>query len=230
MWRFLAGRFAREEYLGLHLTIGFLVTVAGLWLFAGITEDVITNAPLTQFDISLLTWIRAHSTPAGDRIFSAISAIGSPGALSVLFVIVSVALAVRRRRLLCAAWILALAGDWVLNVALKNVVRRPRPADAALFLQGHSFSFPSGHAMGALGCYGMLAYLAIMGLERRAARWAIVGAAAVLVLAIGASRLYLGVHYFSDVVGGYAAATIWLAVCISGLEVARRRSAPGSAP
>ncbi len=64
-WTFVAGRFARGEYLGLHLTIGFVISVAGLWLFGGITEDVIHHDPLTQFDVTLLTWLHARATSAG---------------------------------------------------------------------------------------------------------------------------------------------------------------------
>src|SRR5437879_5973757 len=72
-WTFVAARFARGEYLGLHLTIGFVISVAGLWLFGGITEDVIHHDPLTQFDMTLLNWVHARATPAGYAIFNAIS-------------------------------------------------------------------------------------------------------------------------------------------------------------
>ena len=75
--------------------------------------------------------------------------------------------------------------------------------------------------------YGMLAYLLLVLLpEARARSPLVVGAAAVLILAIGFTRLYLGVHYFSDVAGGYAAGVIWLSACISGLEITRRWRPP----
>src|SRR6266849_5194237 len=83
-WTFVAGRFARGEYLGLHLTIGFVISVAGLWLFGGITEDVIHHDPLTQFDVTLLTWLHARATSAGYAISNAISLLGSPVTLTVL--------------------------------------------------------------------------------------------------------------------------------------------------
>ncbi len=78
--------------------------------------------------------------------------------------------------------------------------------------------------MGSLIGYGMLAYvLVVLVVQRRALRVGVVVGAAVLIVAVGLSRLYLGVHYFSDVVGGYAAGVLWLSACISGIEVARRR-------
>ena len=78
--------------------------------------------------------------------------------------------------------------------------------------------------MGSLVAYGMIAYLVIAEWPRWSVRLAVIGGVTLLVLLIGLTRLYLGVHYFSDVVGGYAAGAVWLATCISACEVARRRS------
>jgi len=233
-WTFVAGRFARGEYLGLHLTIGFVISVAGLWLFGGITEDVIHHDPLTQFDVTLLTWLHARATSAGYAISNAISLLGSPVTLTVLALGVGLLLATRRQWILLGGWLAAFAGGGLLDVVLKLVIRRPRPPYAAAFLHHESWSFPSGHAMGSLIGYGMLAYLlGVLWIHRRRAQISVVLGAALLIVAIGFSRLYLGVHYFSDVVGGYAAGLLWLSACISGLEVARRWRAgapPAAAP
>jgi len=231
---FVAARFARGEYLGLHLTIGLAISVAGLWLFGGITEDVIHHDPLTQFDVTLLNWVHARATPAGYAIFDAISLLGSPATISVLALVVGLLLAARRQWILLGGWLAAFAGGGLLAEALKVVIRRPRPPYAAGFLHHYSWSFPSGHAMGSLIGYGMLAYvLTVLWIHRRSAQVSLVLGAALLIGAIGLSRLYLGVHYFSDVVGGYAAGLLWLSACISGLEVARRWRAgapPAAAP
>jgi undecaprenyl-diphosphatase len=224
-WSFLAARFARGEYLGLHLTIGFLLSAVGLWVFLGVTEDVIHNDPLTQFDLTLLNWLQAHHGPASDQIFRAISALGSPLVLITLALGVALFLGISKEGLLLEGWLLAFLGGALLNNVLKSVIHRPRPYAASASLS-HSWSFPSGHAMVSLIAYGMLTYLLmILGHRSRRARLAIVGCATLLVLAIGFSRLYLGAHYFSDVVGGYAAGMLWLSACISGLEVTRRRPA-----
>jgi len=233
-WTFVAARFARTEYLGLHLTIGFLISLAGLWLFGGITEDVIHHDPLTQFDVTLLNWVHARATPAGYAIFNAISLLGSPVTMSVLALGVALLLAVRRQWILFGGWLAAFAGGGLLDEGLKLVIRRPRPPYAAAFLHHASWSFPSGHAMGSLIGYGMLAYvLVVLWIHPRRTQISVVLGAALLIGAIGLSRLYLGVHYFSDVVGGYAAGLLWLSACISGLEVARRWRAgvqPTAAP
>ena len=220
MWTFVAGRFARGEYLGLHLTIGLIVSIAALWLFGAVTEDVIHHDPLTELDLDIVTWFRAHSTPALDHIAVAVSLVGSPVTMAVVGVTVAIVLAVRRRWILFSGWAAVFAGGGVLDWGLKQVIRRPRPTGASAFLYGGSFSFPSGHAMGSLFGYGMLAYLLTRFWAKTwRQRLSIIIITTVLVVAIGLSRLYLGVHYFSDVVAGYAAALVWLAACISGVEI-----------
>jgi len=222
--RFIAARFVRGEYLGLHLTVGFLLSLAALWLFAGVTEDVVHHDPLTRFDLTLTRLFRTHATPLGDKIFSIVSALGSPGAMAIVGVAGALLLLARRKWLVLAAWVAAFGGAGLLTVVLKNIIQRPRPPGAAEFLFGTTYSFPSGHALGSLVGYGMLAYVVgSIWIERQRARVRLIVATAVLVIAIGISRLYLGVHYFSDVVAGYAVGVLWLSVCISGLQVAQRR-------
>ena len=226
-------RFARGEYLGLHLTLGLVISLAGLWVFAGVTEDVIHHDPLTQFDVALLDWLHARATATGYAVFNAISLLGSPVTLTILALAMALLLAARRESIVLAGWLAAFAGGGLLDVVLKLVIRRPRPPGAAAFLQHFSWSFPSGHAMASLIGYGMLAYvLTLLWIHRRSAQIAVVLGAALLIIAIGFSRLYLGVHYFSDVVGGYAAGVLWLSACVSGLEVARgwRAGLPSAAP
>jgi undecaprenyl-diphosphatase len=222
--KFIVARFAREEYLGLHLTIGFVLSLAAVWLFAGVTEDVVHHDSLTRFDLTLETWIRAHSTPLGDRIFTVVSALGSPPIMAAIGAGGALLLLVRRQWLVLSAWVGAFGGAGLLTLVLKNLIQRPRPVEATTFLYGMSFSFPSGHALGSLVGYGMLAYLiGSKSIESARGRGRLGIATAVLVLAIGISRLYLGLHYFSDVVAGYAVGVLWLSVCISGLQMAQRR-------
>src|SRR5256885_1697148 len=122
-----------------------------------------------------------------------------------------------------AGWATAFAGASLIDHWLKLTIHRPRPVYAAALLHNPSWSFPSGHAMGSLVGYGMLAYVLMLLArgKRDTQRW-IAAAAAVLIVAIGISRLYLGVHYFSDVVGGYAAGLLWLSACVCAVELGRR--------
>ena len=223
-WTFLAARLARGEYLGLHLTIGIVISLGAAWLFGGVTEDVIHHDPLTRVDLQVATWFRAHATPLGDAVGVFFSTIGSPVGMAVLCAIVLIVLLYRRWWITLAGWLAAFAGAGVIDHFIKIIIRRPRPEGAARFLHGASFSFPSGHALGSLVGFGMLAYLLIefWGPAHRH-RVAVTILATLLVVAIGLSRLYLVVHYLSDVIAGYAAALVWLAACITGVEIALRQ-------
>src|SRR5207245_9833154 len=187
-----------------------------------VTEAAIHHDPLTRFALSLAGVMNAHATPLGYAVASAISLAGSPVAMAVLALAVAAILLARRQWIVLLGWMAAFAGGGVLNLALKRIIQRPRPLYGAAFLHGESFSFPSRHAMGALIGYGMLAYVLVtLWAERSRAQVGIGGTAALLVAAIGMGRLHLGLHSFSDVVAGFAAGTVWLAACVSGVEVAR---------
>ena len=124
-------------------------------------------------------------------------------------------------RLLAAVWLIAGAGAGLLNFAPKNFYDRPRPPFKDSWVYESNQSFPSGHSTGSLVIYGLLAYLLLLVLSGRRTRGAVVAGTVLLVLAIGFSRVYLGAHYFSDVVGGYCVGAAWLIVCISAVESVR---------
>ena len=195
-----------------------------MWLFAGLAEDVVHGESITRFDASLLDWLRHRATPIGYYVFQIITLLGAPFTMLIIEVLGAVRLIRERRWVPLSGWLAAILGGGLLDLALKAAIHRPRPPDAELFLVGTSWSFPSGHALGSLVGYGMLSYvLVVWWVHTRRAQAAIVAGAALIVLLVGMSRLYLGVHYFSDVMAGWAAGTLWLAACISGLEVVRRQ-------
>jgi membrane protein DedA with SNARE-associated domain/membrane-associated phospholipid phosphatase len=225
-WAFLGRRFSAVEYLGLHLTIGLLLSLAALWVFASIAEDVIHHDPITQFDIEVAHALHAYGSTTALTIASTVTFAGSPIVIVPLALVVGAILIQRRQWVFLVGWVTALAGGAALDAALKILFRRPRPIWEDPWAMAHGWSFPSGHAMGSLVTYGMIAYLAVATQRQWSVRVAVIGAVTLLIILIGFTRLYLGVHYFSDVVGGYAAGAVWLASCISACEVARRRSRP----
>jgi undecaprenyl-diphosphatase len=152
-----------------------------------------------------------------------VTALGSVETIVLIGVVVAGVLARRRQWLYLGTWITAVGGSAALNQLLKQLFARPRPYFEHPLLLETSYSFPSGHAMDSFVVYGMLAYFAVLALESWHARTAVVFGAALLVLLIGFSRMYLGVHYFSDVVAGYAAGGVWLSTLVTGAETIRRR-------
>ncbi len=228
---FIDARFDPKAYLGLHLTLALVLAALGLWAFGALLDAVLDNATLVRFDLAAATWIHDHVTPAGLSAFVWITRIGSPPSMVALAVIGAAVLWYQQRRMVLIAWIAATAGGALLDSGLKMAVHRTRPVYAGAYLHGQSFSFPSGHAMGSIIGIGMLLY--VLGMywhpSQSVHRLSVI-VGVILIALVGISRIYLGVHYPSDVLGGWAAGAAWAAVCISGVAIARHRHpAPVSA-
>ena len=221
--RWLLRRLTPGQYLGLHLTLGLLAAAGGLWLFGGLAEDLLTGDPLLRLDRSVADYLHASATPLLTAFFLAVTAFGSIEAVVPLGVLVAAFFAWGKRWLYLGTWLAAVGGGAVLNQLLKTLFARPHPFFEHPLLVESSYSFPSGHAMESLVAYGMLAYFAVLALKSRGKRAAWVGGAAVLVVLIGFSRLYLGAHYVSDVVGGFVAGGAWLSATTTGWQALRQR-------
>jgi undecaprenyl-diphosphatase len=227
LWGYVAARFARGEYLVIHLTIGFAVSVVALWLFALVTEDILHHDPLTRFDVALASWLLKHESPVAHGIFHDLSLAGSPLVMAVMALVVAVVLAFKREWIIFSGWLAAFYGGSLLAKILEALVRRPRLQGTPLLVDTDTLRLPTGHAFGSLVGYGLLTYLVVVFLvKQRVWRAIVVGVGAAAILAISFSRLYLGVLYFSDIVGVYAAGVVWLATCISGIEIARGEHRP----
>src|SRR5918998_270490 len=226
--RWLLRRLTPGQYLGLHLTVGLAFAAGCLWLFGGLAEDVVTSDPIVRVDRSVADYLHSSATPPLTTFFLVVTAFGSIVAVGLLGVLVAAFFASGRRWLYLGTWLAAVGGSAVLNQLLKALFARPRPFFEHPLLVEISYSFPSGHAMESLVAYGMLAYFAVLALRTWKWRVAVVFAAALLVVLIGLSRMYLGVHYLSDVVAGYAAGGLWLSALITATETVRRRGKQGS--
>ncbi len=205
--------------LGLRLAIGFGAIVAGAALFAEIAEALNAQAALGAADEVITEAVRGVPAPAL-HFFAAVTRLGDVLPLTLVCIVVAAVLALIGRRWLAFAWVVAMAGNALLNLTLKEVFARVRPLhdDGLVLAQG--FSFPSGHSSGAVVAYGMLAYVATRWLP---ARWHLPVWLVALTLAftIGASRMFLRVHYVSDVLAGFATGSAWLAVCIASIVLGR---------
>jgi undecaprenyl-diphosphatase len=151
--------------------------------------------------------------------------------LVFLILQIAVLLGIRRQWGTLTLWLGATGSGFILNVLLKQILQRQRPHLEDMTILEQSTGFPSGHAMMALLTYGLLAYGLAPRLRQPWQRAALVGGLALLVALIGYSRMYVGAHYFSDILGGYAAGLFWLTLCIT-LDslghthgIARRQSA-----
>ncbi len=222
---FLARRLSREAYLGLHLTLGLLLILCLVVLFAVIADSVEDRDRLVRLDNRLGLRLERDrlARPVARQTFLAVTWLGSVPAMTGLPLFGAVVLLMAGRRLLALVWLFASAGGGILDTVLKVLFERPRPAFRDPAINTTTLSFPSGHSMGAVVGYGFLAYVLVLALPRAWQRVLAVAVLGLLIVAIGFSRVYLGAHYLSDVLGGLTVGGCWLAVCILGVEVVRRR-------
>jgi membrane-associated phospholipid phosphatase len=199
--------------------VGLALAAFALWGFAQIADGVLEQE--TQaFDTAILQRIAQWHSPLLDNLAIAITFLGEPSLLVLIGTIGGLILLVRRKWIEAGVFAIAAGGATGLNFWLKAVFERARPELWDRIIDVSYNSFPSGHAMISLVVWGAIAY----DLARYFPAWqkSIYSVATGLIGAIGFTRLYLGVHWPTDIIAGYAAGLVWLIACILTLEGAKR--------
>jgi undecaprenyl-diphosphatase len=180
-------------------------------------------APLESADHHAAAWLNSlvAGYPAVVRVIKAVTWLGSSGVLWTLTGAAAVVLAIRRRWRLAIYLLVTGAGALTLDPVLKSLVGRLRPVVAHPIAHGTGDSFPSGHALGSIVCYGAL-FLVFLPAVRGTWRRVFTAVIAALIAAIGISRLLLGVHYLSDVLGAWALGITWLGLTAFAFELFRQ--------
>jgi undecaprenyl-diphosphatase len=165
---------------------------------------MLTNIPLTVMDRNVTQWLHAHVTPFVTTAMLTISVLGDVHAVTTIALCTALLLVWHRHWDRLFILVLTVSGGAVLNVLLKSVFRRGRPTFDNPILVLTAYSFPSGPAMAATLLYGFLAANAVWHLRQWRSRILVAVVAGVLIVLVGFSRIYLGVRYLSDVLGGMA--------------------------
>ena len=214
LWRVAADRLTLAAVV--WLAVGLAVPAFVVWAFAEITEEVIEGES-RAFDRAVLLWIETNVPAWLDGPMRAVTALGYYYFVLPLLAAITLAFYLKGWRLSAVMLVISTAGGVFLTTVLKAVFRRARPEVIDSGYTAGFYSFPSGHATVAVGFYGALALILAYHL-RGPARWAALLFGAALVLLIGFSCLYLGVHYPTDVLAGFLAAPLWL-VSVGGVYV-----------
>ncbi|NMC85468.1 MAG: phosphatase PAP2 family protein [Anaerolineaceae bacterium] len=200
------------------LRIGLLVItilISGM-VFASLAEDLINRETLSTLDPLFGSWLISQTSLSGDHVFSIITFLGNALIISIGTGLLGFWFAKQKNWNNLFLLFSVVGGSAMLNLLLKNIFHRSRPVFPQAFLVDTGYSFPSGHTMISLAFYGAVAYIALTYIKSRNWKAFTVTAAVVISVLIGFSRLYLGVHYLTDVLAGWAAGGLWLAVCILG--------------
>jgi undecaprenyl-diphosphatase len=216
--RSLASLLDPSQHEARALALLTVVLGAAAWLFFGILEDVVSGDPLVRADSAIYRALQDLRTAPGDMVMIAITELGDTAVVVAVTIVVSLWLAWKRAWRTAVYWLVAVAGASTLNTAIKAALHRVRPGDL-LYAGSSAFSFPSGHSTVNMVLYGFLTFLIAREI-RPEWRLPVALGAANLIFLIAFSRLYLGAHWLSDVVGGLAFGSVWLALL--GLIYLRR--------
>jgi membrane-associated phospholipid phosphatase len=192
---------------GIWLIVYLLILSIVAWLCTEVWEK-----EAFSLDRSCLLWIHQFANPQLDRVMLLITALGDPPTVIAIFTIAIAWLGMKQRYNDGIRFAIACLGGILLNQVMKLFFAKPRPELWQRLITETSFSFPSGHAVGAMVVYGFIAYILAKQLQQY--KLFIYTAATLVIAAIGLSRLYLGVHYPTDIIAGYGVGILWLTTCL----------------
>jgi membrane-associated phospholipid phosphatase len=225
---FLANRLARFRYTDylpvvILVVVGFGVSALAADAFEDLAELVHGQSPLlSQVDTKAHQWASNHRSLGATAFFTAFSFVGGPVFLAVVVAIVAIVLLVQRRFRWAAYLVLTTGLGSLLVTQLKLYFARARPDLTVALRHAKGYSFPSGHAMGSTIVAGALTYLAFRICRTWRSKAAALAAGATFIAAVAFSRVYLGVHWISDIAAGLTAGLVWVITATIAYEATRR--------
>lgn len=219
--RAVAVRLTPTQLLGSLSASALLISLGAALAFAEITESVLRGERATTIDAEVSTWMADHRTAWATAVMTALTHLADPLTVVTLTAVISAIAWRRGRPRLAWFMIAATAVTGLLVTATKVIIARPRPATADRLITVSGAAFPSGHAAQSVACYVALAIIVIWTTRSRLVGAVALGSAIVVALGIGASRIYLNVHWTSDVVAGWALAAAWI-TALTGVVLAWR--------
>ncbi|HEY4130452.1 MAG TPA: phosphatase PAP2 family protein [Gemmatimonadaceae bacterium] len=229
-WLRIIRKHATNAYtvFGIFLLSGTAIAIVCTWIFSELAERV-RKGTTQPFDDAVMHWIGAHQNKLVQQAMLEVTALGTGTVVAMIVFITALFLWLNQHKHSAGLLLVATFGGIILDNLLKIGFNRPRPHIFQWGTYAASSSFPSGHAMSSVIVYGTVAYLAAR-LQRNArSRWLTLTFAAVIILWICASRMYLGVHYPSDILAGLIIGLAWAGFCMATLEAIQlyaKRNAP----
>ena len=224
--RFLSARFSPGGAYGRQLTLGVLVLALATWIFATIAEEVVTHDSLVLTDLAVTQWFQLHTHPALTRAMWYFTQLHGNLGIAIMTAIFAFFLYWRSHHFWVVALVSSVFGGMLLNALLKLIFQRPRPVLDHPLLTLTTHSFPSGHTLNATVFYGLLAAFLIARQRSISCRLTAPLLAVLMISLVATSRVYLGVHFLSDVLASVAEGIAWLALCLTAINTSRlRRSA-----
>jgi undecaprenyl-diphosphatase len=219
-WEFVKRRFSAGEWYGWNLTISLVFLILALFSFGEIAEDLIDKEALFYLDFKVLRLVERITSPAITRFMVDITNIGGVYLIAIVAAAMVLNLFYRRYWWELFALFIAVGFGEILLIILKLFFHRPRPAPQ--IIAAHGYAFPSGHAFAAMIVFGFLIYMTWKLIKGKILRFIVFFFSGILIILVGISRVYLNVHWLSDVLGGYTAGIAWLLFSIVIINTVRQ--------
>ena len=217
--------------LGVRLALGAVLLLAAAWLFGAIAEDVVTGDRITLVDVALAQWLHGHASAGLTRWMLLVTNLHSTIAVSCYSALAGVYFWRTKQWRWLVTLAVCMAGGLALNVAMKLAFHRARPVFDQPLLTLSSYSFPSGHVLGSTIMYGLVVVWLFAHTTKLRWRLLATGVAAVAISLVAFTRLYLGVHYLTDVGAAFLEGFAWLALCLGAFaEFWRGQTLPTVGP
>ena len=207
---------------GLYLTIGVLVMIISLLLFIGTIQDILAKDPLALADVRITNLLALYRSTGASKFMLFVTYMGKWQAVFLGATLLGTILFILGKRKYLYALVLSVAGGQALVTILKDIITRQRPSLANAVVIEKSFSFPSGHTFVVFSFYALAIYILWKLIKKRVIRGVILALGIAIMLLISISRIYLGVHWASDVLGSTFVGTAWLSVSITYLSIQDR--------
>ena len=215
--RVIAERFSIKMFVGLPLTILIVVFIINLLLIFDFVEDLINSKSFVVADARVSKFFLDIRSEHVAKAFYLLTLTGNNISVTILTIIGTLLFWAKKKYHYIVALLVTVSGSAISIYSGKNTFHILRPAQNAYYLV-KSFSFPSGHATYAMGLYGLLLYMLIRHVSTTKKRILLIVLGVLFILLLGVSRLYLGVHFLSDVLGGFMLGLLWLLTGIYVLE------------
>ncbi len=224
LYGWLAARFKKGDPKGRVLTLGTLLGILLLFYFFNVMSNVITGGTLVGTDSRIINLMSHIRTPDTTAFFHTLTFMGNWQTIYLLCLALVIYFWRRTQKLAAGVVVLAILIDELTLNSLKHIVERARPAQALALVKTDTLSFPSGHTMAVTIIYGLITYFIVRSLKHTWAKLTVASLYLLLVFLVGLSRVYLGVHYPSDVIAGPLFGGFVLTFLITGLEIIKRSS------
>jgi undecaprenyl-diphosphatase len=211
------------RFFGIHLLIGLIAAITALVFFGWLAEDIFEGETIT-FDETIRNAVHQTAAPMLTETMKVFSIFGSTLFLVALGICVAAAFFYLHRKRAFVLFVATMLGETIILNTLKVIFQRARPEPFFDYALPSSYSFPSGHSLSSFCFYGILAWLITARMENQKLKIPVWTLAAILIFFIGLSRVYLGVHYPSDVLAGFAAGLVWVVTVGFGDFFLERRS------